>query len=316
MKARTISLMTSLDPSVERAKSANAGLSENELQVFGQRAFRNLYGNLAVAWQFAMTWATSKRPMPLPMMGKDRWVFQAYMMLRDQRAYYDHDIATAYNFHNPPHGMTSIRAALNAAILTYHDGMDHAYHLKRVANHLHLPVRAVAAYESLFFNVLDRRLDSQCVAAVLYPNTRLEELSEDYLRTAPQSQIIMRAGLNSRDLGLVTYLAGVGDRKYMAKLAATEDGESRLTRQIIGNGLLLSALNLLNQRSAGWSRATMLMSAARQGGGKTDDPPMTDIGDYLKDEITKAAHLSQAFSTDRIIRESARSIVDVTVEPA
>lgn len=316
MKARTINLLTALDPTVQQAKTDNPGLADQELQVFGKDAFRNLYGDLAVAWKFAEKWAKSGTKIPIALLGKDRWVFQAFLMLRDQRRCFDRDIATAYNFYNPPLGLEHIKSALNAAILTYADDMDHAYHLRRVAEHLRLPVRAVAAYESLFFNVLDRRIDSQCVATVLYPNTRLEELSEDYLRTAPQSQIIMRAGFNSRDLGLVTYLAGVGDRTYMAKLAATEDGESRLTRQIIGNGLLLSTLNLLNQRSAGWSRATMLMSAARQGGTTPDEPPLTNIDDFLRGELTKATRLTQSYTADWLRSESSAQVVDVSVEPA
>lgn len=309
MQARTIDILTAHDPWMWREKSPD--MAGSVLHTLGAEAFRNMYGNLAVAWKFAVRWAMAGVRFNLPMMGKDRWVFRAYMMSLNPRRYFDKEIATAFNFHNPPDGMTHIKSVLNAAILTYHDKTPHSVHLAHIAKALKLPLPAVEAYEALFFNVLDRRVDSQCVAMMLYPNTRLEELNEDYLRTAPHSKILERAGYNARDLDLVTYLAGIGDHKYMAKLAATEDGETRLTRQIIGNGLLLSTLNLLNQRGAGWSRATTLMSAARQGGSQGDDPVMGGLDEYYYQELDKAASMSASFTAERIRADAHTQIVEV-----
>lgn len=271
------------------------------LHTRGAETFRAQYKELNSGWKYAMVFSNACVRFPIPMLRNDHWVFQAYLMSLDPRRFYQRDIATAYHIANPPAGMEHMRSVVQSLIMTFTDGMSVDHHLRRVAAKLRIPPAAMFAYESLFFNVFDRRSDGVTIAMNIYPNGgRLEELSESYFRDSPMGKMLERAGYNYRDMDLSSYLAGIGDRSYLSKLAATENGEAELTKQIMGNGLLLTKTNLLNHRSPGWSRATGLITAARQGGATVEEPPLADIGAGFLQELAEATSQSRETTIDRV----------------
>lgn len=268
--------------------------------------FETLYGRLNSGWTFACRYSFHNVQFPIPMLRNDHWVFAAYMMKRDPRRFYNPHIADAYYIENPLRGMDNVRSAVRSLILTYNDSVPHDEHLRGIAERTGIPFLSLQAYESLFYNVLDRRTDSICIALSLYPNPggRLIELSENYFKESPMGKMLERVGHNFRDSDLSAYLAGLGDRSYLAKLAASDNSEAELSRQIMGNGLLLARTNLLNHRSPGWSRSTTLLSAARQAGQAVEEPAMSDIAYSFRNDFEEARRVSRAH-TIRTLEEDA-----------
>lgn len=298
MLAPVLDLLNSLDPSHERfASIASTPLNnlDDTLHTVGLGRFQTIYKQVNAGWSFACRFANAGVQFPIPMTRKDHWVFAAYMMKREPRRFYNRHIADAYHIENPPPGMENIKSTIKTLILCYADDMTPEYHLNRVAERTGIPYASLEAFETLFYNVLDRRVDSICISLNLYPHPggRMIEMNENYLRDSPMGKLLERAAHDTHDLDMAAYLSGIGDRTFLAKLSASPDRENELTNQIMGNGLLLARTNLLNLRSPGWARVATLLSAARQSGTHTEEPPLVDIGEHFYDVWLEAAHQSQ-----------------------
>ena len=135
---------------------------------------------------------------------------------------------------------------------------------KKVAEQLKLDVRIVEAYETLFWNVIDREQDITYLQALIYPDGKLEEMVSGYFQSANVDQLLKRIGYNS---GYEDLAWGAGLRfspvDSMSIDVAKEQNE-RLT-------LSLGALMLRNfghhaQPHAMVSGSRQLLQAAKIGG--------------------------------------------------
>jgi hypothetical protein len=145
----------------------------------------------------------------------------------------------------------------------------------------------------LYFNVIDRHKDALYLAREVYPDTRLVEFDENYMRNSKYADLIKRVGYNHRDMDLTAYLTGIGDHRFLKKLSASDDRESELTRYLMGNGLILAHSNLLNQRSVGMSRVSNLLAASRQSGADQEEPTIGGIAPLYSPAFAKALEYNQ-----------------------
>lgn len=222
-----------------------------------QRAsvFCQVHSNTAFGWRIARAFACARKPFPVAMIGRNHWVFRAYMMCLAP-AYRDHDVETALLLSQQPATSAMLKAMLIAGL-----GERVSDHLDVVAQKTGIPRLTVEAYEVLLFNVLDRHQDGLYLSDVVYPNGRQVELEEDYFKNTPPADLILRAGYNYRDVDIVAHLCGVGDSSDAAELGARSDREAELERGIMGNALFMAKLGMLNQRNVGMQRALTLLAA-------------------------------------------------------
>jgi hypothetical protein len=244
------------------------------------------------------------------MLGKDYWIFRAYLMQIDCVRWHDDSLMEAIAIALLP-DLKQVKHNLRGMLLSG-CGKDQQQHYHALSEITGVSKSTLEAFEVLFYNVLDRQEDALYVANEVYPHTRVCEFSEDYLKHTDVADLIQRAGYNYRDLQLTAYLAGIGDRSYMAKLAARTDREQELTRQFMGNALVMSQTGLLNQRSVGFSRTTAMLAASRGAGKVEEAPAVAGVGDMVAQEL--AAALSANYDQMRsIIREDAGAAIEAEV---
>lgn len=312
MNAATIDILASLDPQakIPNVSVANLNHTASPLHFEAEKQFMSCYCNTAFGWYIASQFANAGKGFPVAMLGRDHWVFKAFLMQLDPWTFYDKHVATAYHMAFTPAGSPDLGSSLKALILSVRD-LDSVDHMRRVANVSGLHYKTVEAFETLFFNVLDRRLDGFYIAAELYPKSRLVELAESYMADASIGDLLKRAGYNQRDLDMTSYLIGIGDKEYMAKLAASANSEVELNNQIMGNGLILARANLLNTRAVGLGRSQALMVASRQSGAAVEESSLVGISCQFADQFKAAAALSQADVARRMREDAAHTVVVV-----
>lgn len=316
MLAHTIDVITALDPFTGTGQPLSAIGDENlkaEVYRKAEANFMARYAQLDAGWIYAARFAHQQCEFPVTMLGRDRWVHDAYLMILDPVRYFNRNIAEALMISQAPPGADGVRSIVRAYVLTYNDTMSHDYHLRRVANYIRMDPETLFAFESLFFNVFDRRMDSLCIGMNLYPQGRLVEFDENYFKNTPTGEMLERAAYNLRDIDLVHYMSGIGDRSYMSRLAASENRETELTNYIMGNALMMTKMNLLNHRGPGWGRAASLLAAQRQGGGAIDAPPLFGLGGSFMSDLKAVTDIQNSSMAD-FIRSSAREAAHTTVD--
>lgn len=218
-------------------------------------AFVQIHSNPAFGWHIAKTFARARMPFPTTVIGRDRWLFQAYLMHLNPAASFDPSVLEAYHLSQQPISKT-LKALLVAGL-----GKPVDTHLDIVAEKTGISRRTVEAFEVLFFNVLDRCEDGLYLSEIVYPEGRQVEFDEDYFESTPVEALLLRAAYNYRDIDLVSHLAGLDDASFVKELAALPDAEAKLQARCIGNALFMAQLGMLNQRSVGMQRATQLLAA-------------------------------------------------------
>lgn len=277
------------------------GRDSRDLNEKARGWFEILYSPDA-GWRMANTYARERKKFPLQLVGRDRWLFIAYMALLNPATHHDRDVEDARQFRANPGTAAKLNALIMAGL-----GQPTDDHLQLVAEKTGFSKGAVEAYETLFFNVLDRAADRAYISQVVYPDTRVVELAEDYFDTTPAADLLLRAAYNHRDIDLVLRLAGMTAKACRQELAALSTQEKEVTDAIMGNALLMSKLGLLNQRSTGLTRATSLLapSSARPG---SVSPVESEVPHDLAGELAAALAAVQPLADDerRDLQAAAR----------
>lgn len=323
MDASTIDVLATLDPDSPYPNiSTTTGMLAQDRQwsPFHSAAcdrFLAKYIKTDFGWYIATQFANHRKPFPMMLMFRDHWVNKAYLMRSDPWKYFDRTILEAYHLAtfvaNKPH----LGKHLKALLLSFgqvedEDGQVHDIpperHIARVAKLTKVPYRVVEAFEALFYNVVDRREDALYLAHEVYPDTRMVEFDEDYLKNSEHADLIKRVAYNHKDMDLTAYLTGIGDHTYLRKLAASDNREADLTKFLMGNGLLLSHTNLLNQRSVGMSRVSHLLAASRQGGQVQDEPTIGGIASLFSKAYAEATDQSEEVAMRQMKLDSGVTI--------
>lgn len=154
-----------------------------------------------------------------------------------------------------------------------------------------IPADVIRTYEQLFFNVRDRQDEALLIANIVYPESRVVEFKEGYLKDVDPATLILRAGYNN-GLDDAAYFAGLRIESVESlKDASAKELANRLESAIMANGYFLARNGFLSQRSShGVSAARGLLVAAKQSGmeqGDDDDYGATSLGDAMMQELQR-----------------------------
>lgn len=241
-----------------------AGVEDSELG-----RFLYAYKDLQFGWNFARTMALNGLELPPIFQGANEWVWRAYLYNLDKGKFKDPVLKEALTFTG--HNMQKERAVLHALLI------NPKATIPEVAARLNRDQDVIEAYEVLFFNVHDRREDHLYISSIVYPQGRLVEMYEHYIRNESLEMILLRAGYNHGPED-VLYFAGFPSELLIQHIG--NDVPARLEAMIMANGYLLAKNGWLNQGAgaAGMSNARLLMSAAKQGGQTETQSPFTGHG--------------------------------------
>lgn len=280
-------------------------------------SFISQYMRPAFGWHAARTFAKLRLPFPHPMVGRDQWVYRAYLFILDPDKYFDKTVSMAFHMQHITEGEVSLASKLQSMLLSYEcvnksveENVKSLYdHLQRIATYFGIPYELVEAYEVLFFNVIDRKNDAMFIAHEVYSGTRFVEFQESYFANTSLRDLVRRAGYNHRNVQMTAYLLGIGDKKFISELANRPDREDELAKHFMGNGLIMARANLLNHRSIGLTRATTLLAASRQGGQASSEHPYMNLSESFTAQIYNVRMAGEA-GYDRQLRLDAGELIE------
>lgn len=196
----------------------------------------------------------------------------------------DYAIMEAFMLAGSMHRRTE-RQIVEAALLSKN------YTLQQASISTGLSMDSLAAYEKLFFNVVDRRKESLFIASVVYPNTRLVEMFDGYLKDPDTNfaKLLQRSGYNN-GLADLMFFAGHADGVGLLASLSSRETTERLETLLMANGYLLARNGWINQRAhnAGVAQARGLIAAAKAGGESSDgrgSSPFLSLGNTLQTEL-------------------------------
>ena len=235
------------------------------------------YRDVDFGWNFCRTVAKHELPFTSGILRRDDEVlWRAYLFCRDPKMYNAPDIKMAIGIAS--NEMRATRQALQGLLLASDSTAVTA------AADMQLPVDAVRAYEKLFFNVLDRRLDLAYIQSVVYPHGRLVELVDGYMQNEDIGAIVRRAGYNSgRD-----DVRGLMGASTSAVDALTKvQNPKQLENLMMAFAMFIARNGGLSQNLPAMNTARQLLTAGKIGGEVTGEVLSTDISQNLRGELTK-----------------------------
>lgn len=283
---------------------SNSILNSNSLDNASMR-FIMAYKDLSLGWKSAKLLSTADKLFPCFLTGDDLWMFKAYLYCLDNKKYYNRHVAEAKGLAS--NQMTRDNEAIKALLLS--DDVDYKFIASRTA----INIDTIKAYERLFFNVVDRKNEHMFIKNVVYPDGRLVEMFDDYLRNEDLGNLLIRTGYNN---GAEHVLHFAGFRSGLVhSLANGNTMPNQLEALFMANGYLLARNGWLNQRShaAGLNNARNLLQAAKQGGIEDQKPsPFAGAGDILNAEILDNLQIDAASRLHRMQASyEGKNIVDV-----
>lgn len=312
MRARLIETLAERDPTLV-INSDRARYAPEEFEQQAAARFAARYANVSFGWTIAGNFASAKKGIPEPMVGRDAWVNRACLYRLNPRRYRDRHIEEAYQLALNPR-IRQPGDTLRALLLSCPDD-DADRHIRAVSDRSRVDPRTIEAFESLFYNVIDRRCDALALAQEIYPDTRLVEMYEDYTTKTPIKDMLLRAGYNRQDLDLTAYLAGIGDVAFLSRLASRSDRETELVKHFMGHALVMALTGFLSGKSVSMSRAVTLQAASRQGGQQAEESPLGDMSSYINEGLAEAIQTMRAQQRERAIRDAGQGpVVETTAE--
>ena len=237
------------------------------------------YTHADVGWRIVKELARQPRIISVPLLGDDQWILRAVFHQAGRMR--DPVITRAVTLGTAPE-MTRHRELLMALLVV--EGAT----ITNVAHVLNMDRDVVACFERLFFNIIDRRNDYAFLREVVYPNNRLAEMFDNYIRHEDLGTILMRAGFNNGTAD-VLFLAGATRVDLIKSMATGDNLPHKLEALWMANAYVAARNGFLNQSDArGLSDARALLQAAKQGGQDQGDVnPLPETGAMIYDELTK-----------------------------
>lgn len=186
-----------------------------------------------------------------------------------------------------------------------------SYDVEQVQKLTGLGSDAIAAYEKLFFNIIDRRKESLFIASVVYPNSRIVEMCEGYMNEPENhfGKILQRSGFNN-GLPDLLYLSGHAEGNGLLSQLATRETAGLLELTLMANAYILARNGWINQHTHGITQARGLIAAGKAGGDNNDpslDSPFATLGSTLQQELVscKRAEAERSLAHARRVPEMA-----------
>ena len=226
------------------------------------RKYARYYKDLQFGWNFIKAIEHHNMPLPPMLGGDDEWLFRAYKFETDM-AYEDKAIFKALELTYAESRLT--RETLHGLLVSSDADIN------KIASITSINIETIKAYEQLFFNLRDRRHEALFLAEIVYPNGKLVECLDNYIRHETLGNLLLRAGYNN-GMADVLHFAGAPSN-LMYSLLETETA-GKLEALIMANGFLIARNFLVNQSrdAAGLFNARSLIQAAKQGGQEAETP--------------------------------------------
>lgn len=258
-------------------RAFGAGVAGDDIEA---KKYAILYKDVSIGWKYAQYCATHNLPLPTIREPGDEILVRAYMYCANPQVYANRTIQRAVALTRP--NMHQIAMTLRTLLLPADSSVS------VVARVTGLEVDVVAAYEKLFFNILDRRNDSMFINQIIYPHGRMVEYFEGYLRTTGLESLLYRAGFNH---GLRDVLHFTGLTNDLVGGMASAESAKQLEGMMMAQGFILARNGWLNQSRdvRTIDHARQLLSAAKLGGAE-ETSIGSDIGmisDVLWEEMLK-----------------------------
>lgn len=248
------------------ALTADAGIQAPKAQLSRNRGnieFIQAYSDPTFGWKAAARlWETNTERFPMFPSGNMQWVYKAWLLLSDEERYAGHPhyeaIHEAYALFTRGDKQVS-RGIVEAALITGEGDVD------SIARLIGMNPLELAAYEALFFNVLDRKQDAMFLREIVYPATRLEETTENYFNLANLNKLLLRLGYNK---GLADVLYFAGYKTNLAEGITTAQAQEDFQKASLIQGYVLSRAGFLNydKQHVSISSARALVQASKLGG--------------------------------------------------
>lgn len=284
MNFATISTLLEYIPENEEFVTSNFFGGSNPLSAHGpldqaSTKFILAYRDLSLGWKCARLLANADVPFPCFLQGEDLWIFKAYLYNIDNKKFFNRAVAEARGLSS--NHMSRDNEVLRALLIA--DNVDYNYVAQRTA----ISVDTIKAYERLFFNIVDRRKDYMFVKHVVYPDGRMVEMFDDYLKNEDLGNILIRTGYNNGPEH-VLHFAGFKS-ELLHSLASGNSTPGQLEALFMANGYLLARNGWLNQRAnaVGLHNARNILQAAKQGGAEevVDSPFNSSVASLLSSEL-------------------------------
>jgi len=271
----------------------------------GNRVF-DAYLRPDFGWEVVQSLQAYGLRKPVFFEGKLKWIFRAWRMTarpdRDDR--WTGAIRWAYNLYSNPE-LEGTRATLEGAMVIKDST------LASVSRMTGLSADAVECYDTLFWNVLDRRQDLAYLQSMIYPKGRVEEMVKGFFHTHNLGKILRRIGYNNNYEDLAY---GGGFRFSPVDTISIVDAKEQNERLTLGIGAyMLRNFGMQSDHHISVCSSRQLLQAAKLGGIEENAAGVDrSFGEYAHD----------LFSEDRAALESSyqeakrrqHSIVDVTAE--
>ena len=279
---RTAELIEYLpDPREDRANHFGQRIDDNRLKSSRDKQLRKYsryYKERKFGWKFIKSMIYQKKPLPPIADMSDEWLWRASRFETDPR-YKDKAIFNAVQLTYPDFKLT--REALEGLLISNNSDIH------KIAAITSINIDTIEAYEQLFFNIRDRRNEALYLAEIVYPNGRLVECMDNYLRNENLANLLMRAGYNN-GMADVLHFAGAPSNLMYSMLEVETAG--KLEALIMANGFLIARNFLVNQSrdASGLFNARSLIQAAKAGGQEAEAPSeWANAGSSMKAQMVE-----------------------------
>lgn len=247
------------------------------------------YQDVSFGWKYAQVFAKRGLPMPPILEARDEPLLQAYIYCRDSK-HAGPDFLQALSLTSR---MRTSAAKTIRALLVTRD-VD----LQELGGQLRFSPEALHIYQTLFFNVADRRDDVMYIRDIVYPDTRISEMLRDQFHNDEVGDILLRAGYDNGRAD-VMHLAGIADSSEMMMVASVESSKSFETL-LMANAAVMARNGWVNlsKQSPTISNARQLVAAGKIGGDTSskDNEGPSSMGASIMEDIrrTRMQHIARA----------------------
>jgi hypothetical protein len=281
VNARTIKLLLEYLPTIPDVNPVNhyQDSVEKDFDREDVGKFVRSYADLSIGWKAAKQLANSDVPFPAFIEGSDDWVFRAYLYCLNPVRYKSEHISGALALASSR--MKNSREVINSMLI------QDMYNYASIEADTSIHRDTIAAYEKLFYNVVDRHLDHMFIRNVVYPNGRFVEIYDRYLDNEELGNILLRIGYNN---GRSDVLHFAGFKSGLLGSLTSMDMPQKLESIVMANGYILARNGWANQRehAVGLSSARNLIAAAKHGGESAQQSSsFTPYGDALMAEVIR-----------------------------
>lgn len=225
------------------------------------------YKDISFGYKFIKAFAKSDKEFPV--MVDEPVLTKAYNF--EKYGIEDEDTIFAISITHPSN--KTLKDAIEAFLITDEP-------LDKLSEVTGFPVSVLNTYEQLFFNVRDRKKESAWIATLVYPDSRMVEVKDNYIKNEDHGKLLLRSAYNN-GLEDAAYFVGHKIDSLLTSGASSAEMSNKLESVLLTNGYFLARNGFINQRgtgSTGIAHARSILIAAKQGGQDANNTDTDGLG--------------------------------------